>query len=167
MIHRGGCCCADDCEFCPGATPLRLRITFSGLALCTACYGSAPTNYVKWSTQPAAAPSGSYNLTQHPTDPCVWQYEEAASGVVTWYSDACSTPLVGFGPFTVAKLKIWAGVTAGQIDVHAFSDLQATATPCLGTTVFANDQAACGNATGAATEWLTGAVGGAATIAPA
>jgi len=172
------CCCGDPCGDCENGTPARLRVTLSGVQLCTGCVGPWGAVWVKWTSQPAPILSASYILTQHGANPCVWEYTASVAGTITWYSDACITPM-GWPPvYNIDTLYMYANVTAGNVLFEAyyyeaavawhkawiFYGGQATATPCGGTTVITNQNAPCSAERGMANEWITGHAGGTATV---
>lgn len=81
------CCCnvGAPCTACPDdPTPKRIKVTLAGV-LCPGCFAQA-----KWTANPDPMPVGEFILTQT-GNPCIWYWEQPASGTLSFYSDACVT----------------------------------------------------------------------------
>ena len=76
----------ESCEFCDGHTPLKVRVTLSGIATCHDCrvVDQPPLGTDAFTLELPANINSSHTLVQSATDRCVWT-ANLGSAVMTWY----------------------------------------------------------------------------------
>jgi len=102
IFHQAGCCCGIPCNCCSGATPKRIRVTFSGVELATCVNTGGGTSWAVTS----GTLDGTYTLTQDSGYPCLWASLTNSFGTRAYTSSSVcddeTSYYVGSDPFVIS-----------------------------------------------------------------